>query len=343
MDGGDYPWLSNVKRREAWVMYSKSVKKGGGVLENVKTNRKKGFLYELKRRRILFMMLIPAIIFFTLNNYVPMVGIYYAFTKFNFQGGLFKSPFVGLDNFRFLFESGKLGQLTLNTVGYNLVFILSANILEIFFAILLSRVAGRMFKKVSQSIIFLPYFISYVVLNAIVFAILNYDSGYINTMLVSLGRDRFDFYGTPWIWKIILPLCYLWKNVGYGTVVYLAAITGISEEYYDAAKIDGANIVQQITKITIPLLVPTFVILLIFAIGGIMRGQFDLFYQVVKNNGVLFEATDILDTYVYRSLKQNFDVGMGTAAGLYQSVFGLVVIMLTNAIVKKLNPEYALF
>lgn len=272
-----------------------------------------------------------------------MVGIYYAFTKFNFQGGLFKSPFVGLDNFRFLFESGKLGQLTLNTVGYNLVFILSANILEIFFAILLSRVAGRMFKKVSQSIIFLPYFISYVVLNAIVFAILNYDSGYINTMLVSLGRDRFDFYGTPWIWKIILPLCYLWKNVGYGTVVYLAAITGISEEYYEAAKIDGANIVQQITKITIPLLVPTFVILLIFAIGGIMRGQFDLFYQVVKNNGVLFEATDILDTYVYRSLKQNFDVGMGTAAGLYQSVFGLVVIMLTNAIVKKLNPEYALF
>ncbi len=329
-------------------MYGKFAKKGGGALGNAKISgkeksRKKGFIYELKRKKILFMMLIPAIVFFTLNSYVPMVGIYYAFTKFNFQGGLFKSPFVGMDNFRFLFESGKLKQLTLNTVGYNVVFILSANILEVFFAILLSRVAGRIFKKVSQSIIFLPYFISYVVLNAIVFAILNYDSGYINTMLVSLGRERFDFYGTPWLWKIVLTLCYLWKNVGYGTVVYLAAITGISEEYYEAAKIDGANIVQQITRITIPLLVPTFVILLIFAVGGIMRGQFDLFYQVIKNNGVLFEATDILDTYVYRSLKQNFDVGMGTAAGLYQSVFGLIIIMLTNTIVKKLNPDYALF
>lgn len=305
--------------------------------------KRKGFFYELKKKKVLFLMLIPAFLFFIVNNYLPMVGIYYAFTKFNFQGGLFKSPFIGLENFRFLFESGKLKLLTVNTIGYNMAFILISNVLQIFFAILLSQIVGRIFKKISQSIIFLPYFISYVVLNAVVFAMFNYDTGYINTMLSSMNMERFDFYGTPWIWRILLVLFYLWKNLGYGTVVYLAAITGISQEYYEAAKIDGANIIQQIARITIPLLTPTFIILLLFAIGGIMRGQFDLFYQVIRNNGVLYDATDILDTYVYRSLKQNFDVGMGTAAGLYQSVFGLIVIVLTNKVIKKKNPDYALF
>lgn len=305
--------------------------------------KKNSFLHEFKRKRVLFFMLLPAAVFFIINSYIPMIGVYYAFTRFNFQGGLFGSPFIGMENFRFLFESGKLTSLTINTVGYNIAFIAVSNILQIFFAILLSQIAGRLFKKVSQSIIFLPYFVSYVVLNAVVYSIFNFDTGYLNTFLTSIGIEKFDAYGTPWVWRILMVVFYLWKNLGYGTVVYLAAITGINQEYYEAARIDGANITKQITRITIPLLAPTFIILLLFALGGIMRGQFDLFYQVIRNNGLLFDATDILDTYVYRSLKQNFDIGMGTAAGLYQSIVGLIIILSTNFIIKKKQPDYALF
>jgi putative aldouronate transport system permease protein len=272
-----------------------------------------------------------------------MIGIYYAFTRFNFRGGLFGSPFIGMQNFAFLAKSGKLLSLTVNTIGFNIAFILISNVLQIFFAIVLSQLAGYIFKRVSQSLIFLPYFVSYVILNAIVYSIFNYDTGYFNTVLTSMGLERFDAYGTPWIWRILLVVLYVWKGLGYGTVVYLAAITGISQEYYEAAKIDGAGVMQQIFRITIPLLAPTFIILLLFALGGIMRGHFDLFYQVIGNNGTLFEVTDILDTYVYRSLKQNFDVGMGTAAGLYQSAVGFIIIMTTNRVIKKWQPDYVLF
>lgn len=305
--------------------------------------KKKGFIHELKTHPMLFLMLVPAALFFIISNYIPMVGIYYAFTRFNFQGGLFNSPFIGLENFKFLFTSGKLLSLTVNTVGYNIAFIVISNFLQIFFAILLSQIAGKIFKKVNQSIIFLPYFISYVVLNAVVYAVFNYDTGFLNTMITSGGGEAIDIYGTPWVWRILMVILYIWKNLGYGTVVYLATITGIDQELYEAARIDGANVFQQIRKITIPLLAPTFVILLLFALGGIMRGQFDLFYQVIGNNGALYEVTDILDTYVYRTLKQNFDVGLGTAAGLYQSLIGFIIIMTTNFIIRKKQPDYALF
>lgn len=152
-----------------------------------------------------------------------------------------------------------------------------------------------------------------------------------------------DIYNTPWIWVFLIIIFYLWKNLGYSMVIYLAAITGISDEYYEAARIDGANIFQRIWYITVPMLKPTFVILLLFSLGSIMKGQFDLFYQLIGNNGVLYNATDIIDTYVYRSLKVTFDIGMATAAGLYQSLFGFILIMTVNYIIRKVNEDYALF
>lgn len=311
--------------------------------KSTKTAEKKGFMYELRRNHVMFIMLIPAMLFFIINNYIPMVGIYYAFTRFNFAGGLFGSPFVGLENFRFLFNSGKLLHLTLNTIGYNLAFIVITNVLQIACAILLSRLTSKIFKRVSQSVIFLPYFVSYVILNVIVYNVFNYDVGYLNSMRAALGMAPYNAYSDVKLWPWLLVALYVWKQLGYGTVVYLAAITGIPTELYEAAEIDGATVVQQIRYITIPLLFQTFMILLLFALGGIMRGQFDLFYQVIGNNGLLFDVTDILDTFVYRSLKQSYDIGMGTAAGLYQSVFGLIVIMTTNWLIKQRHPEYALF
>ncbi|WP_150269325.1 ABC transporter permease [Paenibacillus tepidiphilus] len=300
-------------------------------------------MHELVRNRVLFLMLLPALLFFLINSYFPMVGVYYAFTQFDFNYGLFDAPFVGLQNFEFLWKSGTLVRLTLNTIGYNLAFIVLGNVIAIACAILLSELRSKWFKKLTQSIMFLPYFVSFVILSVIVYNVFNYDSGFFNTLLAQFGAGPVDVYSKPVVWIFLIILFYLWKNLGYSMVIYLAAITGISEEYYEAAKIDGAHIFQRIWYITVPMLKSTFVVLLLFSLGSIMKGQFDLFYQLIGNNGLLYNTTDILDTYVFRSLKVTFDIGMATAAGLYQSLFGFVLIMTVNYIIRKINDDYALF
>ncbi len=305
--------------------------------------REHGFLEEFRRNWILFLFLVPCFVFFLINNYLPMTGIYFAFTQFNFRDHLFASPFVGFKNFEFLVRSEIL-HLTQNTILYNIVFIVVGNILQIFFAILISHVTRKRLRKVSQTMIFMPYFVSYVILRVLVFNMFEYEVGLVNNFVVSMGMPRIDFYNTPGYWPWLITAFYLWKNIGYGMVVYLATITGISTEYYEAAQIDGANIYQQIRFITIPLLKPTFIILLLYALGGIMKGQFELFYQLVGNNGTLFNVTDIFDTYVYRiTTTQPLSMGLGTAAGLFQSLFGFIVIIVTNFCIKRRNPEYALF
>jgi len=303
---------------------------------------KGGFFRELNRNKVMFLMIAPTLLFFIIFSYIPMVGVYYAFTKFDFDGGLFGSEFIGLKNFEFLYKSGILWNLTKNTVLYNLAFILLGNVMQIICAIFLAQLSGKLFKKTAQSLMFLPYFLSWVLVGAFVFNLFS-DLGVINTMLKQLGMQPYDFYLQTAPWKYIIVFFNIWKGIGYGTVIYLAAIMSISDEYYEAAKIDGANIFQQIRRITLPLLMPTFILLILFSLGGILKGQFDLFYQIIGNNGMLYDVTDIIDTYVFRSLTVNFDIGMGTAAGLYQSFFGFVLIMLVNYIIKKTREEYALF
>ncbi len=302
-----------------------------------------GLWKELKKNWVLFLMLVPTFIYFLINNYLPMLGVYYAFTNFNFRDGLWASPFVGFKNFEFLVASD-LWRLTRNTVLYNIVFIALGNILPIIFAIFVSQASVKWFKKTSQTLMFMPYFVSFVILKVIIYNVFEYDHGVINSVLVSLGLDRIDYYNTPSYWPFIITFFYVWKNIGYSMVVYLATIMGIDAELYDAAKVDGANVFQQIRFITLPQLKPTFIILLLYALGGIMKGQFELFYQLVGNNGLLFNITDILDTYVYRiATTQPLNIGLGTAAGLYQSIFGLVLIVVVNWVVKRKNAEFALF
>jgi len=304
---------------------------------------KKGFRHELWANKTLFLMLTPTVLFFIVFSYFPMVGIYYAFTNYTIRGGLFGSEFVGFNNFQFLFSSGTIWNITKNTILYNLAFIFIGSLLQIVCAIFLSEVRSKLFKKTAQSIMFLPYFISMVLVGVFVYNLFNIDTGFANSLLRSFGLPEYDFYLEPSVWKYIIVAANVWKGVGYGAIIYLAAILSISEEYYEAAKLDGANKFQQVRHITLPFLVPTFIILTLFSLGGILKGQFDLFYQIIGNNGVLFDATDIIDTYVYRSLTANFNVGMGTAAGLYQSVFGLILVLSANAIVRKFNKDYSLF
>lgn len=305
-----------------------------------------GLLREINKNKTMFLMILPVLVYFAVFAYVPMVGVYYAFTRFDFYGGLFGSAFIGLKNFEYLFSGGAnavVWTLTKNTILYNIAFIVVGNILQIATAIILSELPGAIFKRTAQSVMFLPYFISFVLVGVFVYNLFNYEYGLINNMLRAFHVDTVDFYSTPWVWKYILVGAHVWKGLGYGTVIYLAAIMGIDRSLYEAADMDGASITQKIRFVTLPLLKPTCILLILFNLGTILKGQFDLFYQVVGNNGLLYSATDIIDTYVYRTLVLNFDIGLGTAAGLYQSFFGLILILAVNQTIRRINKDYALF
>lgn len=299
---------------------------------------------KLKNSRTLILMSLPAVTFFIVFNYIPMPGAYIAFTDFNYQAGIFGSRFVGMDNFKFLTQSGKLWELTRNTILYNVAFIALGNILQIFIAILLNEIAGKWFKKITQSIMFLPYFISAVIVGLLAFNMLNADFGFLPKLIQKLGGDAPGFYSNPQAWPIIIVLVNLWQSTGYGTVVYFATICGIDTSIMEAAEIDGANALQRIRYILLPSLKPTAIILILFAIGGIMRGNFGLFYNLVGSaNAALLPYTDIIEMYVYRALMNQFNFPYASAAGLYQSVFGFIIIMVVNGVVRKIEPEYALF
>nr|WP_042398140.1 ABC transporter permease subunit [Clostridium saudiense] len=288
-------------------------------------------------------MLVPAVTYFLLFSYLPMTGSIVAFKNYNFRDGIFGSPWVGFDNFKYFFISGQAWTVTRNTIFYNVLFIVINTGLQMGLAILISEIGGKFFKKITQTAMFLPYFISWVVVGMIAYNFLNVEHGTINTLIAKLGGEKINFYGTTWVWPFILVFFSAWKNVGYGTVLYLAAIMGIDTEIYEAAQIDGANIFQRIFKVTIPCLVPTLIILTLLAVGNIFRGDFQMFYQLVGNNGPLFNATDVIDTFTFRSLIQSGEVGMSAAAGLYQSVFCFITIVFTNFLVKKYDPDYSLF
>jgi putative aldouronate transport system permease protein len=301
---------------------------------------------ELWKNKTLYLMLVPALVFFLLFSYIPMMGIYYAFTNYNYVGGLFGSPFVGLKNFSYFFYGGwdsPVWRLTRNTILYNVVFIFLGNALQCAVAILLTEAPGRLFRRFSQSALLMPYFVSFVIIGTISYNLFNYEFGALNTLLKALGSEPANLYAIPQVWPFVLVFFNIWKGLGYGAVVYLAAIMGIDREIYEAAHIDGCNIFQEIRLITLPLLKPTFIMLVLFSLGGIMRGQFELFYQLIGRNGQLFPLTDIIDTYIYRSLTINFNIGLSTAAGLYQSVFGLLTVLGANYIIRRGNPEQALF
>ena len=325
---------------------SKKIKNGFFSKNKNKENtlyEESSFVRQFKRNRILLLMLVPAVTYFLLFSYLPMTGSIVAFKNYNFRDGIFGSPWVGFDNFKYFFISGQAWTVTRNTIFYNVLFIVINTVLQMGLAILISEIGGKFFKKITQTAMFLPYFISWVVVGMIAYNFLNVEHGTINTLIAKLGGEKINFYGTTWVWPFILVFFSAWKNVGYGTVLYLAAIMGIDTEIYEAAQIDGANIFQRIFKVTIPSLIPTLIILTLLAIGNIFRGDFQMFYQLVGNNGPLFNTTDVIDTFTFRSLIQSGEVGMSAAAGLYQSVFCFITIVFTNFLVKRYDPDYSLF
>lgn len=305
--------------------------------------KSKSFFRILRENKILLLMLLPATIFTIIFSYIPMGGLVLAFKNYRYADGIFGSPWVGFQNFRFLILSGKLWPITRNTILYNLAFIVVGMVFQVGFAIILSEIKGRRFKSFAQSSMFLPHFISWVVVAAIAYNIFSFERGVLNNFVRSLNLDPINVYNNPDIWPFLLIFFKTWKGLGYGSVVYLAAITGIDQEMYEAADIDGANIWQKINHITIPSIIPTIMIMLLLALGGIFRGDFGLFYQLIGNNNILLPKTDIIDTFVFRSLMSSSDMGMASASGMYQSIVCFLTILFANHCVKKVDPDYALY
>lgn len=308
--------------------------------------KKKGsnkFLKDLYKYRIFLLMLLPAVIYTLVFSYYPMTGIVMAFKKYNYSGGIWGSPWNGLQNFKFFFNSGQAGLVTKNTVLYNLVFIAVNTIMQIAVAVFLTEIKSKRYRKATQSLMFLPYFISWVIVGVMAFNIFSSDYGFMNRLIQSFGGEKIPFYTKPAAWPFILVFFNLWKNIGYGSVMYLAAIMGIDTSIYEAAAIDGANVFQRIFKVTIPMIMPTTIILLLLSVGGIFKGNFDMFYNLIGNNGLLYHYTDVIDTLTFRALISSNDFGMSAAMGLYQSVLCFITILIVNKLVGMYDKDYTLF
>lgn len=292
----------------------------------------------------LLLIALPGIVYLLINNYIPMLGIFLAFKDYSFMKGIFGSDWCGVDNFKFLFKTSDAWTMTRNTILYNAAFIVIGTVFAIMVAIMICELGKRTRVKIFQAALLLPNMLSWVVIGYIVYAFLNADTGFVNnSVLRALGMDPVSWYSNAGAWPFILVVVFLWKNLGYQSIIYTASIAGIDKSIYEAAAIDGATKLKQIFYVTLPMLKPTVITLTLMAIGRIFFSDFGLFYQVPQNSGALYGVTQTIDTYVYRGLMELNDVGMSAAAGLYQSAIGFVLVLLANKIVRRFDAENALF
>ena len=310
-----------------------------GILE---LNKKKRFT-DLKKNLPLLALTIPCMLYLLINNYFPMFGVFIAFKDLDYSKGIFGSDWCGLKNFEFLFRTSEAGRMIRNTILYNLVFIILGTVLAVLVALLMSEITHMTISKFYQGSMILPNLISMVIVSYIVYAFLSPETGLLNAVIKSFGGEPISWYSKKEAWPFILVIVQMWKTVGYNSIVYIAAITGIDPSLYEAARIDGAGKFKQIFRVTLPQLKPMITLMILMSCGRIFSSDFGLFYQVPQNSGALYSVTQTIDTYVYRGLMQLGDVGMSSAAGLFQSVVGFLFVFGANAIVRSTNKENALF
>ncbi len=291
-----------------------------------------------------YIMLLPAVVYLIINNYIPMYGITIAFRKLDYKLGILKSPFNGLENFKFLFASGNLGPILRNTILYNLLFIVVGTIIPITVAILFNEIRCKLAKKFYQTTMLMPYLMSMVIVSYLVFAFLSSDTGFINkSILEPIFGTSIAFYQEKKYWPFILTFVNQWKGIGFSMVLYLSALSSISPEYYEAAKLDGATKWQQIRFITLPFLKTMVITMTILSIARICTSDFGLFYQIPKNSGPLYDVTQTIDTYVYNALMNQNNISMSSAASVFQALVGFVLVLVSNFTIRKINPDDAMF
>lgn len=321
-----------------------SVKNLEAGVHSVPAKRVNTKMIKFKRFLPLIIMMVPGLVYLLVNNYLPMFGLIIAFKDINYAKGIFASDWIGFKNFEYLFTTKDAFVITRNTILYNGGFIILNTVLAIAVAIMLNEIKNKLAKSFYQSVILLPFLISMVIVSYLGFAFLSEDVGYLNnTILPLLGLEGISWYNEAKYWPYILTFINMWKGVGFLCVIYLAAIIGIDQEYYEAATLDGANKWQQIINITLPSIMPVIIMMTLLGIGRIFYSDFGLFYQVPMNSGPLYDTTNVIDTYVYRGLMQLGDIGMSAAAGLYQSIVGFVLVLLSNYLVRRKSKDNALF
>lgn len=293
--------------------------------------------------RTLDLMALPGVLLVVIFSYLPMVGVVLAFKNFNPNLGIFGSKWVGFDNFKFFFMSNDFALLMRNTLGYSILFLVVSNIAAIFFAILCYNVKNTAALKYYQTTAVLPTFMSMVLISYIVYVFLSPTSGVINTLLTTLGLEKISWYSEPKYWPVILTVTTVWKGTGYASLLYYATMVGIDASLFDAAKIDGASKWKQITHIIIPELSSLICLQIIMGLGNALGGDFGLFYQVPRNVSLLYESTNIFNTYVFRALQKGTSMGRTTAIGLFQSLVGVILLVASNAAIKKIDPEKSMF
>lgn len=296
-----------------------------------------------KRELQLFSMCFLPMLLVFIFNYLPMAGIIIAFKDYRYSTGVFGSRWVGLNNFKFFFKSTEFARITVNTLYLNALFILTGTVMSLIVAILLYQLTNRTAIKTIQTIFITPYFVSWVIASYMLYGFLNTRFGILNTWLEKLGWGAVDWYSDPKPWPVIFVIVYLWKSIGMDSITYYAALMGIDSSLIEAGEIDGANNRQIIRHVIIPTMLPLVSILTILKIGNIFRADFGMFYQLPRDSGALYQTTDVVDTYIFRALREIGDMGMGSAVGLLQSAVGFVLVMITNAISKKIDPDRALF
>ncbi|MBQ8814417.1 MAG: sugar ABC transporter permease [Lachnospiraceae bacterium] len=302
-----------------------------------------GFWKNTWKNRSLMVMALPALILMIMFSYVPMYGVVLAFKKFNYMQG-FNSPWCGLDNFKFMFLVGDtFWQMTRNTVGYFLLFTIVGTVGKVMLAIALNEMVFKRAAKFFQSCMVLPHFISYIAISFVVYALLKTNGGLVNQWIMALGGEGINFYAEAERWPLILLIVNTWKNIGYGSVLYLSVLVGIDPGLYEAAELDGANAWQRMIHITIPMLVPMIVITTLLGLGSIMQSDTGLFYQVTKNSGALYSTTQVLDSYVLNAITSGSNFGTTAAVTFYQSIVGTFMIVMTNLFVRKISPDNAIF
>jgi len=299
-------------------------------------------LAELWKNKMLYLMTVPAIVWVFIFCYIPMYGILIAFKDYNFRKGIWGSEWVGLKNFQFLFNYKGIGRIFFNTIFLNVLFIISTTVFSVGLALVFVELKNKVYNKVVQTIAIFPHFVSWTVVAMFLSGIIG-GSGTLTRWIIERGGSDPAFYSTPGWWPLILTLLRIWQGAGYGTIVYVAAITGFDQGMYEAARIDGATRLQMVTRITLPMLKPTIIMLTIMSVGKIFAGDFGMIYALVGDNSQLYPTTDVIDTFVYRALRQLNDMGMSTATSLFQSVVGLILVFATNAFAKKFEPDSAIF
>lgn len=310
--------------------------------DDILAQRKKIKRQEERKRNIpLYLMMLPGLLYLIANNYLPMFGILIAFKKVNFTVGLFKSPWCGFDNFEYLFKTKDAFLMIRNTVCYNLVWIALGLVISVFIAICMAEISSRKVAKVIQPVICFPSMVSAVILSFIVYAFLSTSYGYLNATIFK--DNPVNWYATAKYWPLILTIVHFWQNAGQSSIIYMASIGGIDKSLYESARLDGATKWQQICHITLPMLKPMIILMLLMSIGRIFNSDFGLFYQVPLGNGLLASTTQTIDTYVYRALLELNNISMSSAASVFQAIIGFVLVLVSNLLVRVVEPDNALF